>query len=742
MRRSAFVLTITTISALLVPAAAAAAPGPGPGDYRPVRGPSAPEEHRYLQKGVPGIGIPRHAYADAAAAALQLPATGQQWRLIGPSNIGGRVVSVALDPLHADSLYVAAASGGVWKSTDAGHTFAPAWPEHATQAMGALATAPDGTVYAGTGEPNPGGGSITYEGTGVYVSHDGGATWRFSGLRDSGAISAITIDPRDPNRMFVAAAGSLYNGGGQRGVYRSLDAGRSWTRVLAGANEFTGATEVFLDPRDGNRMYAVLWDHRRTPSLRQYGGVGSGVFRSTDGGATWQRLDPLVPSGPLVGRIGLGLAPGQPDRLYAILSKGNTGAATFDGFLRSDDGGDTWTRLPDDAALASSQSSYPWWFSKVWVDPADADHVHVAGISLMTTRNGGRSWTAQNRDIHADQHAMVWDPRYRDRVYLGNDGGLYRSDADGDRQWVKAVYEPFTQFYSAAISPQDATRYSGGTQDNGSLRSWGGTDFNEYLGGDGEENIINPANNDDVFACYQYGNCFRSTDGGDTLTYFTAATVSARRNWFTPIELTPGSPAVLYTGGNRLNRSADGGVTWTVVSPDLTGGPGPEAYPFGTITTVAAAGDGRTVYVGTDDGRVWLTPDAGTTWILVRNGGIWVSRIVVSAADPARIWVTLSGYRSGVGQPFVLTSGDHGATWTDLSGNLPQAPVNDVVPGPSGALYVATDQGVFVSTAPGDWSRVGRGLPMVPVDDLEYDAGTARLVAATFGRSLYVTTVG
>jgi hypothetical protein len=740
MRRTAVLAVLSCVAAVLVPAGVSASAAGGLGEDDEL-GPSAPEEHRYLQKTSGADGLPRHAYDTAAAQALQLPATANSWHFIGPTNIGGRIVSVALDPGHRDVVYVASASGGIWKSTDAGQVFAPAWPEHSTQAMGAVATAPDGTVFAGTGEPNPGGGSITYEGTGLYVSRDGGSSWKFSGLRDSGAISAITIDPRNPDRMFVAAAGSLYNGGGQRGVYRSLDGGRSWIRVLAGANDFTGATEVFLDPRGNGRMYAVLWDHRRTPALRQYGGVGSGVFRSSDGGSTWQRLDSLVPSGPMVGRIGIGLAPGNPDRLYAIRSRGNTGASFFDGFLRSNDGGTTWTELADNAALEESQSSYPWWFSKVWVDPADADHVHVAGISLMTTRNAGQSWTADGRSIHADQHAMVWDPRYRDRVYLGNDGGMYRSDRDGDGGWVKASYQPYMQFYSAAITPQDVTRYSGGAQDNGSLRSWGADGWEEYVGGDGEENQINPANKDNVFACYQYGNCFRSTDGGDSLTYFTGATVSSRRNWFSPIEFDRTNPAVLYTGGNRLNRSADGGVTWTVISPDLTGGPGPESYPFGTITTIAASGP--VVYVGTDDGRVWVTRDTGATWTLIRDGGIWVSRIAVSGSDPGRIWITLSGYRAGSDTPYVLSSGDYGTTWTDLSGNLPQAPVNDVIPTAGGALYVATDQGVFTSPdGTGVWSRLGADLPMVPVDDIEYDPSSSRLVAATFGRGFYQTTVG
>lgn len=735
MRRTALVMSALSCAALLGPVTAGVA-APAADDYRPVRGPSAPEEHRYRQKSEPGLGMPRGAYADAAAAVQRMPQTGGTWSSLGPTNIGGRIVSVALDPTRRDSLYVAAASGGLWKSTDAGRTFRTAWPDQQTQAMGAVATAPDGTVYAGTGEPNPGGGSITYEGTGLYVSTDGGRSWRNSGLRDSGAISAITIDPRNPRRIYVAAAGSLYNGGGQRGVYRTTDGGRSWTRILAGANDFTGATELLLDPRDSNRMYAVMWDHRRVPNLRQYGGVGSGVYRSVNGGATWQRLDSLVPAGPMVGRIGLGMAPNDPDRLYAILSRGNTGAATFDGFLRSTDGGTSWTRMPDSPVLTESQSSFPWWFGKVWVDPKDADHAHVAGVGLLTTRNGGQSWKYDDESIHVDHHAMVWDPRYPDRVYLGNDGGIYRSDAGGDGAWVKSSYQPFMQFYSAAITPQDASRYSGGTQDNGSLRSWGGSDFNQYLGGDGEENQINPRNRDNVFACLQYGNCYRSTDGGETMTYFADQVVSDRRNWFTPIELDPRDPAVLYTGGNRLNRSADGGVTWSVISPDLTGGPGPEAYPFGTITTIGPAYDGRTVYVGTDDGRIWVTRDLGASWRLLRSGGLWVSRIAVSPADPGQVWVTLSGYRAGSPAPHVLSSRNYGASWSDRSGNLPQAPVNDVVLGPGRTVYIATDQGVFSATG-GSWRRLTRGLPMVPVDDIEYDRTSHRLVAATFGRGLY-----
>ena len=738
-------LVLGLAAGLLVTAAPALADPPGtgqPGEYRPVRGPSAPAEHRFLQKTIPGEGLPRHAHAEAADQARQIPATGASWELTGPTNIGGRIVDLALDPQRRDTVYAAAASGGLWRSTDAGRTFASAWPDDATQAMGSVSTASDGTIYVGTGEANPGGGSVTYEGTGVYRSADRGRTWTNVGLRDSGAIGAVEGDPNDYLIVLAAATGSLYSPGGDRGVYRSTDGGTNWQRTLDVPNEFTGAVDVQFDPADPQRVYAVLWDHRRTPEKRTYGGVGSGVFRSTDGGVSWQRLGGGLPeAGPDVGRIGIAAAATEPGRLYAIV---NSTAGPFAGFYTSADAGDNWTRLPEPPELKNSQSTFGWWFGKLWVDPDDAKHVHVAGVPLLTTKDGGETWTADSESIHVDHHAMVWDPRYPDRVYLGNDGGVYRSDADGDGGWVKAEYEPYTQFYSAAISPQDRSRISGGTQDNGSLRSWGGPKFNEYLGGDGEENLINPTNKDNVFACYQYGNCFRSTDGGETMSYFTPQTTADRRNWFTPVQFDPNDTKVMYYGGNRLNRSTDGGATWTPISPDLTGGPGQDNYPYGTITTVSAApSDPDTIWVGTDDGRVWLTRDLGGTWTKVLDNQPWVTRIAVDERHADTAYVTLSGYRSGSEQAHVLRTKDGGKRWRDLSGNLPDAPVNDVILGFAERVYVATDQGVFVrhSGVGSQWRRLGDNLPQVPVDDIEYDHGQHRLVAATFGRGLYETWV-
>lgn len=742
MKRIVAIVALALSAALTVPpgSALSAPPGPsGQGEAEDELGPVAPAEHRFLQKTLPGEGLPRHAYDVAAAEAAQVPTTGGAWNLLGPSNIGGRVVDIALDPQQTDALYVAAASGGLWRSTDAGATFAPAWPENLTQAMGAVAAAPDGTLYVGTGEANPGGGSLTYTGTGMYRSTDRGAHWSSIGLLDSGAIAHIAIDPRDQQRLFVAVAGSLFNPGGERGVYRSDNGGASWTRVLAGATDTTGATDVMFDPNNPQRMYAVMWDHRRQPNLRSYSGVGSGVYRSDDGGTSWQRLDALAPVATDLGRMGLGISASEPGRMYAIVGRGVSSTNTFAGFFTSDDGGNTWTVLPDNIDMEDNQSSYAWWFGKVWVDPHNAKHVHVAGIALMTTRSGGKTWTAEDDAVHPDQHAMLWDPRYPSRVYLANDGGVFRSDANGDSGWVKSQYQPFTQFYSAAITPQDPSRVSGGTQDNGNLRSWGRKGWDVYVGGDGEENLINPTNADNVFACFQYGNCFRSVDGGDRNAAF--ATTANRRNWFSPVQFDPNDTNVMYFGGNRLNRSTDNGLTWTAISPDLTGGPGQDAYPFGTITTVAAAAsDSRTVWLGTDDGRVWVTHDLGASWTLTLSGQPWVTRVAVDPSDAGTAYVTLSGYRGGSYVPHVMVTRDGGASWTDLSGNLPQAPVNDVIIAGGGTLYVATDQGVFTSSTAGVWQRLGTGLPLVPVDDIEYDAARHRLVAATFGRSMYELT--
>ena len=695
-------------------------------------GPLAPGEWKTLQDTSGGIGLPARALLDAGTQADKIAAVGR-WTSEGPTNIGGRVTGIAVDPTHADTVFIAAASGGVWKSTDAATTFTSVWPDRFPQATGSIAATPDGAIYVGTGEANPGGGSLTYEGNGVYRSTDGGRTWRNIGLSASATIGRIAVDPANPRRIFVAATGSLFRPGGDKGVYLTTNGGRTWKRVLAGANEWTGAVDLAIAPDRPATVYASMWERQRTPSLRRYGGPGSGIYRSTDGGAHWRRLENVTALTPgdttglkpddSFSRSGVAAAPGG--RVYVRTATwGDFGDEK--GFYVSDDGGDSFaTGGEHDAALG-------WWGGEVFADPADRDHVFVPGQFLRESTDGGQTWT-NDAGTHVDHHAMVWDPKVSGRVYEGNDGGIYRSDANAaTNSWVKATNEPWTQFYSVAVSAQDPARITGGAQDNGSNRTWGGDRWNSWNGGDGVANLIDPADQNRVYSCSQFGNCARSLDGGETLEDLSVpATDDDRFGWFSPLELSTDDSSVVYLGGSRLFRSTDG-LNFTPISPDLTGGPGDDPiYPFGTLTSVWARG-GR-IIAGTDDGRVQTSPDLGASWSPMLTGQPWVTRVKGDPANPNRAYVTLSGYRAGTGDGHVLTTANGGRTWRDITGNLPQAPVNDVIVGPLGLLFVGTDAGVFAGLG-GHWLRLGT-LPLASVTDIELTAG--RLFAATFGRGVY-----
>jgi photosystem II stability/assembly factor-like uncharacterized protein len=728
---------------------------PEPGEHE------APPDEWLLAQRLSGGPIPARAYELAARQAARLPLLGSKhptasfsksskqssWQFVGPTNIGGRVMDIAVDTRQANTIYVATATGGLWKSTNGGQTLQSIWPNSLSQSFGAVAITPQGTLFAGTGETGPGGGSMTFAGSGLYRSTNGGKGWTRV-LGGTHRIARIAIDPKDSRRIFVAVSGDLFNPGGNRGVFRSTNGGATWKLVLKGATRTTGAADLSIDPSNPNRVYATMWDHRRQPDLRTYGGIGSGVYRSTDGGNTWQRLGGGLPApAENIGRIGLGVAPSNPDHLYVIVIRED---GRLMGFFTSLDGGDSWVELPDDPALMISQSTYGWWFSRVWVDPLLETHVFVGGVFLMQSLTGGLGWIP-DATTHADDHAMAWDPKVLGRVYLGNDGGVYRSDLFGlGADWTKATYEPYTQFYSVDVSQQDLTRLVGGTQDNGVNRSYSGGGsggpkrWNGYVGGDGLAARIDFTSQNRVYGCLQYGVCYRSTDGGDSTSSF-GSTKSSRRNWFTPVEFDPSDPKVMYYGGNILNRSTDYAASWKAISPDLTGGPGRDKqYPFGTMTSVAVAkSNGKVIYVGTDDGRLWFTRNLGKTWTRAKDADLpktWVTRVAVDPKNANVAYATFSGFRAGRNQPYVLRTTDGGKSWSDISRNLPQAPVNCVVL-IGGRLYVATDVGVFSASPGGSWSTVAKGLPLVPVTDLRYQSKTKTLVAATFGRGMWSTRV-
>jgi hypothetical protein len=743
------------MAALLALVVLAGCMAEGEEEHETEAGPAGADDWFVAQRAYPSgtvdIGRLHGVALDQAARIAATPAFTAQaagaWQSLGPANIGGRVTDLAVDPVHTDTVYAGAATGGVWKSVDAGRTFTSAWNPSLPPSIGALAVTRAGVLFAGTGEANPGGGSVTFPGNGVYRSADGGATWTPAGLAGTDRIGRLAIDPGNANRIFAAATGSLFVPGGARGVYRTVDGGATWQRVLAGTTSTTGAVDVVIDPSNPNRVYAAMWDHHRQPDGRVYGGTGSGLYRSTNGGTTWTRVGGGLPAASTnLGRMGVAIAPSNANRLYAIAAD-TTG--NFLGFWTSTDAGTTWSRITNTSSLASSQSTYGWWFGRIWIDPATSRHVWVAGVPLLESPDAGATWR-RGSSFHADQHAMAWDARSTGRVYLGNDGGVYRSQSNGSvtGTWTKATSLPVNQFYTVAVSRQDPSRVSGGAQDNGSLRSWGTPSWNAIGGGDGTTNLIDPTNQNRVYSCSQFGACSRSTDGGNTSTGF-GSTVSDRRNWTTPVVFDPSNPTVMYYGGNRLNRSTDAAASWTVISPDLSHGSGGIGGTFGTITTVAVApGDGRVIYAGTDDGRAWVTRDTGGTWTEITAGlpTRWITHVAVDPTDSRVAYVTVSGYRNGDPAAHVFRTTTGGASWLDISGNLPDAPANDLVLDPRNrsVLYVGTDVGVFTSTSTGaTWFPVGTGLPAVPVADVEATVAgsTTLLTAATYGLGMYRVTV-
>jgi photosystem II stability/assembly factor-like uncharacterized protein len=720
----------------------------------------------------------------AKAQAGALTSSQGTWTDVGPTNIGGRITDLVVDPSGPNTIYVAAAGGGIWKSTDEGSTFTTAWPDSNAQAIGALARGSDGRLWAGTGEANPPGGGLTYFGDGIYSSDDGGKTWQNRGLTDSGSFGRIVVDPTNPNRIFAAAAGTVSTSVSQRGIYRSTDGGQSWQQVLAPPDDTTGGADIAIDPSNPNRVFATLWDHHRNNGARTYGGDGSGLYRSTNGGDTWTRLETITGALPTydtaqtgltksdtLGRIGVAVAPSNPNRVYVVYGN-QTGADK--GFLVSNDGGTTFTA----GGRAGGNSGFEWWFGRLWVDPANADRLFNADVSLRLSTNGGTSWTTSG-SVHADQHAMAYDPNAPNRVYLGNDGGVYHSDGNGSNNtWIHGTYEPWNQGYHIAVAADDPGRIAVGLQDNGSNRTWtNGASaptppyaFSSYGGGDGHYVAIDQSNHNYYFQCSQGGAC-----GGrlDTLTTSGTLGCSSKHGvrWTTdaPLVLDPNNQAIVYIGGEVIDRSTNhcqGG--FTPISPgapdDLPGPIPPEeqdtglyANLYGAVTAIGPAKDAlpgsaapnnyaQTIYAGTDTGFLWKTSDAGAHWTKLTGNGLptrWVNGIAVDPDDAGHAYVIFSGYREGDNAANIWETTDGGANWTNLSGNLPNAPLDSVVLDKrDGVVIVSGDLGVFFLRRPIDdpnsitWTRLGTNLPNTSIQDIKIQASTNTLYAMSFGRGV------
>ena len=787
----------------------------------------------------PAKGMPSAArlagYETRLAMEKATPFAALRFRNVGPEVQGGRIVDLDAPRERPGTLFVAFASGGLWRTDNRGGSWTPLFDHESSMTLGAIAVgdASGEVLWAGTGEANS--SRTTYAGTGVFKSTDGGKTWRNTGLADAHHVGKLLVDASNPDVVFAAAMGPLYTDGGERGLYRSTDGGKSWAKVLGGTGR-TGAIDVVQDPKDPKLLWAALWERDRKPWNFLESGPGSGIFRSRDGGATWTRLAGGFPQGDVVGRIGLAVTPARPGAVWAVVDnqsrrKGERDeetppgeltprrlkaltpvqfakveAAAVERFLRAndfpkelkakalqkdvasgkvklsdvvayvddadrqmvevdivgkevwrtDDAGDTWTKA-NDVSLEKVAYSYGYYFGKIWVSPVDARKVYLAGVPLVASEDGGKTWRGLDRPgVHGDHHALLFAPGDPRQVALGNDGGLNLS-WDGGETWTKVNNLPVGQVTTVAVDSAEPFNVVVGLQDNGVMRGpstyVSGKSAREAWksihGGDGSWIEIDPKDPNVVYTASQFGHATRLNLKTGERTRFrprhSLGEPPLRYNWVTPFLLSPHSRNVLWFGTQKLWRSFDRGETWAAVSPDLTSPREPGDVPFGTITTIAESPKRFGVlWVGTDEGKVWGTRDGGASWKDLSKGlakDRWVTRVVASAHDEGTVYASQNGYRNDDFAPYVWKSTDFGTTWTSIAAGLPAEPVNSVREDPKAAhlLWVATDVGAFVSLDRGaTWNAVTGGLPHVPVHDLAIHPKEGDVVLGTHGRSAFV----
>jgi len=661
------------------------------------------------------------------------------WVQRGPTNIGGRVTDIVGHPTNDSIYYVGSATGGIFKTIDGGRNYTPITDGLPTPSIGALALDPQNpnTIYCGTGEANSSG--FSYFGSGLYKSTNAGDAWQLSGLADSRYIARIVVHPQDPSNVWVAAMGELFITGGERGIYFSDDAGATWERKLF-VNDSTGACDVVVDPENPDVVYAATWQRIRTPEERRAGGRGTGIYKSINRGETWTRLSSgLPPIGDDVGRVGLAISQSNPNVLYASYADH---PGYFLGVFRTADGGENWTQT-NDGSLSDMYSNFGWYFGNIRVRPDDENMVFVFGVTLHRSSNGGASWAEIGNDVHVDHHAMWFDPQQPFRFLLGNDGGFYRTLNNGN-DFSDLNNFPAIQYYAGSYDAHQPQRLYGGTQDNGTLRSMTGAvdEYERIYGGDGFYTLVDPSNNNYIYAEYQYGGLGRSTNGGDDFGWALNGIDDAeRRNWSTPVVMDPNNPQVLYYGAERVYKTTNRAQSWTANSPDLTNGPGPGNLTFGTITTIAVSPvNSQVIFAGTDDANVWVTTNGGTNWEL-RNTGLptrWITRVTPHPTDVNEALLTISGYRSAEQQAHLYRTTNQGQNWVEVGASLPDVPLNDVLYDSiySNRIYVASDFGIFWSQDNGStWAALGRGLPPVPTLDIIINNTARTLIAATYGRS-------
>ena len=760
---------------------------------------------------------------------------------IGPTVMSGRVVDLAVNPDQPSEFYVAYASGGLWHTTNNGTTFTPILDNSDTQNLGDIDVHwQTRTIWVGTGENNS--SRSSYAGIGILKSKDNGKTWENVGLHDSHHVGRILINPNNPEEVVVGVTGHLYSPNKERGIYKTTDGGKTWSQKLF-VDDVSGIIDLQYSPNNYNVMFASSWTKDRKAWNFDGSGNNSAIYKSTDAGNTWSKVSSAssgFPTGQGVGRIGLAIF--DDNTIYAIhdsqfrrpsegkkeekrgLTKDDFKSMTNDAFLnledkklnaflkmngfqekyraenvkqmvrsgnvkpkdlatyledansmlfdtpvigaevyKSADGGKSWKKTHEDY-IDDLYYSYGYYFGHIYVAPNNQNNIYIYGVPIIKSKDGGKTFTSISAEnVHADHHALWINPNNPNHLIDGNDGGVNITYDDGEN-WIKNNSPSVGQFYAINVDNQKPYRVYGGLQDNGvwvgaynapENKAWhqnGQYPWMSIMGGDGMKVQIDNRDANIVYTGYQFGNYFRINRETGEQKYIQPkhqlGESPYRFNWQTPILLSPHNQDILYLGGNKLMRSMNQGNDWDAISDDLTTGGKKGNVAYGTLTTISESPfQFGLIYVGTDDGYVQMTKNAGGTWLRISDNlpkDLWVSRVVASKHKKERVYVTLNGYRWDDFKVYVYVSDNYGQTWKDISGNIPMSAVNVIREDSEieNMLYLGTDNGAYVSFNKGEnWELFSKGLPNVAVHDIVLQPEEKHLLLGTHGRSIYLTDI-
>ena len=699
--------------------------------------------------------------------------SGLKFRSVGPAFMSGRIADIAINPDNENEWYVAVGSGGVWKTVNAGTTWQPLTDNQSFYSTGSITIDPNNTntIWLGTGE-NVGGRHVGV-GKGVFLSLDGGKTWKNKGLNKSEHISKIIVNKKNSNNVFVASQGPLWSSGGDRGRYKSIDGGESWSLVLS-VNKWTGVTDVVVDPRDENIMYAATWQRHRNVAAYMGGGPGTKLFKSTDGGDSWRQLKTGLPTGKL-GKIGLAISEINPDVLYAAIELERRKGAVY----RTSNGGESWKKMSDTVSGATG----PHYYQELVASPHHFDKIYLMDVRVQVSDDGGKTFYRMNEgNKHSDNHSMTFkknDPNY---LLVGTDGGIYES-FDDTKSWKYVNNLPLTQFYKLAVDDSyPFYNIYGGTQDNNTqggpsrtFRSNGiaNSDWFVLLGGDGHQPATEPGNPNIVYAQSQQGNLHRvdrTTGEAVFIKPYSGLNEDFERfNWDSPILVSSHNPKRLYFGSQRVWKSDDRGDSWTPISKDLTKNQERlelpimgkqqswdsawDVYAMSTYNTITSLSesilDQNILYAGTDDGLIHSTKDGGSSWTSItvdKLPGVpdssFVNDIKADLHNDQVAYVALDNHKFGDYSPYLYKTSNGGKSWKPIINGLPEDTfvwriVQDHID--PNLLFLASEYGLYFSNNQGEkWIKFSTGLPTISVRDLVIQKRENDLVLATFGRGFYV----